>query len=83
MMAKAAGLYVPLWRPEESEPPMEYAGELIPHLRVGLAHLEASPHLASFGPKNRWGTYVGLVDFTRRYLAACEAHPDALVRVCR
>lgn len=81
-MAAEAGLYEALWRPEILL--AMTAAELITHLAKGLARLESDPeHFRKLEPANGWGSYEGLVEFVRRYLAACKEHPDATVRVCR
>lgn len=81
-MAGAAGIYQHLWRPDEIG--ASTARDLIEPLRDGLLRLEHSPELfRRLSPENGWGTYDGLVEFVRAYLAACEAHPDARVEVSR
>lgn len=81
-MADAAGIYQHLWRPDEIG--ITTAAELIEPLRVGLAKLEAGPaRFRRHNPSNGWGTYEGLVEFVREYLAACEQYPAAKVRVWR
>lgn len=81
-MAYAAGIYKHLWRPDEIG--VTKAGDLIQPLRDGLARLESDPDTYSaYNPENGWGSYEGLVAFVRDYLAACEANPDADVRVSR
>lgn len=83
-MADAAGLYQPIWRPDEMTPPVTTAAQLAPLLRDGLATLTADPErFTALNPQNEWGSYAGLVAFVRQYLAACEAHPDATVEVSR
>lgn len=60
------------------------ARDLIEQLRAGLDRLRADPQrFKEYNPKNGWGDYEGLVRFTANYLAACEEHPDAVVRVSR
>lgn len=60
------------------------ARDLIPLLQAGLARLRGDPQrYQAFNPENGWGNYDGLVRFTADYLAACEEHPDAVVRVSR
>jgi hypothetical protein len=82
VMASVAGLYKPLWRPEELG--LTMAGELVDLLTRGLAWLTDHPDEAkSHNPSNGWGDYDGLVRFTRAYLDACKANPTALVRVSR
>jgi hypothetical protein len=81
-MAGEAGIYKHLWRPDEIG--VTKAGELIEPLRAGLARLEADPkRFRAFDAQNGWGRYPHLVEFVRGYLAACEANPDADVRVSR
>jgi len=81
-MAKEAGVYRALWRPDEEG--YEKASQLIPVLKAGLARLEAEPErFRALNPPNRWGSYEGLVAFVRATLAACEEYPEAAVRVSR
>jgi hypothetical protein len=81
-MAQAAGIYKHMWRPEEIG--VKKAGQLIVPLREGLFELLAHPdEYEKLAPDNGWGTYDQFVEFVRRYLAACEAHPKAKVVACR
>jgi hypothetical protein len=81
-MARFAGCYEALWRPEEIG--AKKAKDIIPALTLGLANLEADPaHYRTFEPENKWGTYDGLVRFVRDYLAACKENPDAEIEVSR
>ena len=81
-MAREAGIYEALWRPEEIG--IEYARQLILPLTKGLEVLKNHPEdLRKFNPENGWGTYEGLVKFVEKYLEACIVHPDAEVRACR
>jgi hypothetical protein len=81
-MADAAGLYRPLWRPEEMG--FTKAGELILWLETGLLGLKASPdRYKAMNPANGWGTYEGLVEFTEKYLNACRKYPEATISVGR
>lgn len=81
-MADAAGLYAPMWRPDEHG--WTHARDLIEPLRDGLAALQADPdRFKAFNPENGWGDYDGLLDFATSYLAACMKWPDAEVRVSR
>jgi hypothetical protein len=80
-MASEAGIYQALWHPDEATPPMTHARELIAVLSVGLDDLRSRPaHFAQFNAANGWGMYEHFVPFVARCLAACIAHPDALVR---
>lgn len=79
-MAAAAGIYDCLWRPDEHG--LTKASQIIEPLRAGLARLEANPSTyRRFDAANGWGRYEHMVTFARAVLAACEAHPDADVRV--
>jgi hypothetical protein len=81
-MAAAAGIYQHLWRPEELG--ITKAKELIEPLKGGLATLRADPErFKTYNPSNGWGSYDGLVQFVSDYLLACQAHPNAPVRVWR
>ena len=81
-MAREAGLYEVLWRPDENG--WTIAAQLIPTLEAGLAKLLLCPdHFRQFNPENGWGSYEGLVDFVRSYLDACREHPAATVEVSR
>ena len=81
-MADAAGIYAPLWRPEEVG--ITKAAQLIEPLRAGLEKLRNSPaHYRTFNSPNGWGLYEHFVPFVAAYLAACEENPDADVSVSR
>lgn len=81
-MAEEAGIYKPLWRPDEIE--ITHAKQLIEPLRTGLERLKADPdRFRKLNPANGWGSYEGLVEFVEEYLHACEEHPDAEVSVSR
>ena len=81
-MAKAAGIYHVLWRPEEIG--ITTAGQLIELLREGLTKLEADPEkYEKFNASNGWGLYENFVPFVRKYLEACEKYPEATVHVSR
>lgn len=81
-MAREAGIYMHLWRPDEID--VTKAAQLIEPLRVGLALLKSDPpRFKAFDAPNGWGRYENLVAFVDKYLAACEASPDATVSVWR
>lgn len=81
-MAEAAGIYNHLWRPDEIG--ITNASQLIAPLRDGLEKLRSDPdRFSKFNPSNGWGSYDSLVDFVADYLAACEAHPGAVVHASR
>ena len=81
-MAKAAGIYHVLWRPEECG--IQQASQLINPLKEGLAKLEDDPaRFAVHNPSNGWGSYGAFVDFVRQVLQACEDRPSLKVRAWR
>jgi len=81
-MAKAAGLYTSLWRPEEEG--YVLAKDIVENLRLGLESLLEFPEeYKTLNPSNGWGTYEGFRDFVAEYLAACREYPQAQVRVSR
>lgn len=82
VMAKAAGIYYQLWRPDEIN--VTYTEELIEPLKQGLAVLKSDPEkFKKLNPENGWGDYEGLVSFVEDYLKACKEHPNAKVEVSR
>lgn len=81
-MARAAGIYKHLWRPEELG--ILAARELIEPLRHGIEFMKADPEwFERFNSENGWGTYENFLPWVERYLAACERSPDARVSVSR
>lgn len=81
-MAREAGIYEACWRPEEIG--ITHATQLIEPLRSGIALMKADPkRFAKHNPSNGWGSYAGFLPWLERYLAACEDHPEAEVRVSR
>lgn len=81
-MARAAGIYEPLWRPDEVV--ITYAHELIEPLAAGYVRLISDPvEFKRHNPPNGWGTYELLVEFVGDYLTACIKHPHATVSVWR
>ena len=81
-MADAAGIYQPLWRPEEIG--ATRAKHLLERLRAGFVWLKANKAEArKHDSPNGWGLYDHFVPFVENYLAACEANPEAEVSVSR
>ena len=79
-MARAAGIYQELWRPEALG--ITHASHLIAPLVRGLAKLEQWPvSFKALNPENGWGTYEDFVEFVADYLQACAKHPEARVKV--
>lgn len=81
-MAREAGLYEHLWRPDEIG--VTVAAQLVEPLIAGIRSLVADPErYRKLNPPNGWGSYEKLGDFCCRYLLACDTHPTARVRVSR
>lgn len=81
-MAKEAGIYTYLWRPEELK--ITIARELIEPLQRGFTELKSNPsRFESFNSINGWGIYSDFVSFVAGYLDACMKNPDAIIRVTR
>lgn len=81
-MARAAGLYKALWRPDEIN--ISKAFQLVEPLKAGLSLLKETPaKFKKFNPDNNWGSYEGLVTFVQKLLRACEENPEATVEVSR
>ena len=81
-MADAAGIYEPLWMPDEIG--ITKAGQLIEPLERGIALLRSDPdRFKAYNPENGWGSYDGFVPWVERYLDACREYPDADVSVSR
>lgn len=81
-MARQAGLYTILWRPEEAG--IKKASQLAEPLTEGLRRLKADPvRFKAHNPPNGWGTYEGFVHFVEEYLEMCMEYPDADVDASR
>jgi len=81
-MAKMAGLYAPLWRPEENN--ITHANQLIPYLETGIALMKEDPaRYEQYNPENGWGSYAAFLPWLEKLLTACKEHPDAEIESCR
>jgi hypothetical protein len=81
-MAREAGIYEVLWRPEEIG--IDKASDMIPFLEKGVEALKSDPErFKELNPENGWGRYEGLLGFARDTLAACKEYPDARVSASR
>lgn len=79
-MAKAAGLYEPLWRAVENG--YVRAGELVDPIAEGIAKLMEDPEeMSKLNPANGWGSFDALLEFARSTMAACQVYSDAEIRV--
>ena len=81
-MAKEAGIYQHLWRPEELN--ITKAFDLIKPLEEGLSFLKSDPaRFEKFNSDNGWGLYKNFVPFVENYLNACKENPDAVISISR
>ena len=81
-MADEAGLYKPLWRPEEVG--ITKAHQLIPILEAGIKLMESDPErFEKFNPDNGWGSYDVFLPWVKDYLCACKQYPEAKITVSR
>lgn len=81
-MAKLAGMYAAIWRPDEYG--MTKARDLIHPIKDGIKYmLDHRDECEALEPSNGWGSYRGLLRFALDYLYACEDYPDADVGVRR
>ena len=68
-MARAAGVYMAMWRPEEIG--IERARDLIPPLAAGLVAIAADPEkFEAMNPENGWGSFEGLCSFIGEAMGA-------------
>lgn len=75
-MADEAGIYKHVWRPEEIG--ITKASQLIEPLRNAVTLMKADPpRFEKHNSPNGWGLYKNFLPWLERYLAACEAYPDA------
>jgi hypothetical protein len=82
LMAKKAGIYYALWRPEERG--YVYAKDIIKILERGLSKLKTRPDIyETFNPSNGWGTRKDFVLFVEEVLIACKKHPGTTITISR
>lgn len=75
-------LYEILWRPDEHG--YVYAREIVECLHTGWSKLYHHPDLyKQYNPENGWGSYEGLLEFVRKYHAACMENPESELRISR
>ncbi|MAG50018.1 hypothetical protein CL621_00050 [archaeon] len=81
-MAREAGIYHHLWRPEELN--ITLAKDLIEPIREGLADMrERSDHYKKYNSENGWGLYKHFVPWIQNYLDACIENPNSIIEVSR
>lgn len=75
-MAKEAGIYEIVWRPEKNS--ITRAFHLVKPLRKAIEEMKADPErFKKYNAKNGYGSYENFVPWLESYLAACEADPAA------
>lgn len=81
-MARKAGIYKALWRPEEIN--AVKAQDITKILEDGLTDLKKrKQYFEQFNSPNGWGMYEHFVPFVEEYLNACKEYPEALIEVSR
>lgn len=81
-MAKEAGIYKALWRPEEIN--ATYAKDIIEIVEKGLIDLESRPeYFKKFNSPNGWGMYQHFVPFVSDYLNALKKYPESEITTDR
>jgi len=76
-MWRLAGVYDALYMSKGQK-----AGDLVNILLMGVACMvKGSGNYIALNPPNGWGDYETALVFLRKVLAACAAHPDAIVDV--
>lgn len=79
VMAKAAGIYEYVWRPEECND-VQVAGDLIAPLNTGITQMEKNPiKFKALNPTNGWGCYNTFLSWLRAYRNACIRYPKAKI----
>ena len=79
-MAAHAGLYKPLWRPEENG--ITHARDLINPLVCGIRKMRDYPdRFRKYDSPNGWGLYQHFLPWLERLLEACRENPGAAVQV--
>ena len=81
-MAREAGIYECLWRPDEHG--ITKAAQIIEPLAAGVAKLATEKaRFDALNAPNGWGLWENFLPWCAKYLQACRDHPDADVQVSR
>lgn len=79
-MADEAGIYGCVWRPLESG--YKQAKDIIEPLSNGIVVMENDRvRFTKLNAPNGWGTYENFLPWLKKYLAACQEYPKALISV--
>ena len=81
IMAQCAGIHTILWKPRVNQ--YKYARNIMVQLGYGLMKLESDPNQYKVlnPPLNGHGTYENLLDFVKRLMKVCYAHPNAEIHI--
>lgn len=75
-------LYNVLWRPDESD--LKTTDDILEYVTIGVKYLiDHKEELLQYNPDNGWGSYEGLLTFSRRVGSACLFHPHCEIEVSR
>ena len=81
-MAREAGIYKALWRPEEID--AKIAKDIIDIVESGLIDLKAGQNTSgNLTVQTGGGTYKHFVPFVEEYLKALKEYPDAEIEISR
>jgi hypothetical protein len=60
------------------------AKDIIHLVETGLKELESKPEeYKKYNPSSGWGSYDGLVTFTKEYLKALKTYPESIIKTSR
>ena len=81
-MAKAAGVYEALWKPEDIE--AKYAFQIIDLLKEGIKTLKQNPErFKAFNPENGWGTYDVFLKSVKEVWKGSVKNPYSIIKSYR
>lgn len=81
-MAREAGMYEALWRPDEIA--CVRAKEIEAFVAAGLADMVRRPtHYEQFDAQNGWGLYRDFLPWVAKYLEAIRKYPEAVIWISR
>ena len=81
-MAKVAGIYSELWRPEDVC--AIFAKDIVVEIANGLKKMVENPAVyEKYNAPNGWGTYNNFLPWVAKYLRACRDHPNAVIYISR
>lgn len=81
-MAKEAGVYTVVWRPEDNG--IKAACQLVPILEKAISEMQANPaRFERHNASNGWGLYENFLPWLERLLTACRDNPGSAVVASR